>query len=158
MSWNKDVQGLAWGSLGQEYPVKRQNRNFLQSLQLSDIASYPHWMKKSHKLVRMAFFDRNLLSSSSSLHLGDQCMCFPDSSKEVFPVMFPGLERKIFWCSSIEPDPGEEVSNKLFQMYGSSQQELQKFHPLHHLLWTGEWEASVRGQCQKPAWGVLRAY
>lgn len=42
-------------------------------------------------------------------------------------------------------------------MYGSSQQESQKFHPLHHLLWTGEWEALVRGQCQKPAWGVLRA-
>lgn len=69
----------------------------------------------------------------------------------------PGLGHKISWCSSIEPDPGEEVSNIFFQMYKSSQQELQRFHPLHHPLWTGEWEALVQDQCQKPAWGVLRA-
>lgn len=47
-------------------------------------------MQKNHKLIQMAFFDRNSLLSSSSLHLDDQCMCFPDSSKEVFPAKFPG--------------------------------------------------------------------
>lgn len=72
-------------------------------------------------------------------------------------IYLPGLGHKIFWCSNIEPDPGEEISNKFCQRYGSSQQELQRFHPLHHLLWTGGWEASVRGRYQMPAWGVLRA-
>lgn len=47
-------------------------------------------MQKSHKLIQMAFFDRNLLLSSSSLHWADRCTCFPGSSKEVFPAKFPG--------------------------------------------------------------------
>lgn len=49
----------------------------------------------------MAFFDRNLLSSSSGLQRDDQCMCFPDSSKEVFPVKFPE-KAKGFQCDMLK--------------------------------------------------------
>lgn len=78
-------------------------------------------MQESHKLIRMAFFDRNLLSSSSSLHLGDQCTCFPDSSKEVFPVTFPEKAKSFAVCHS------EKDSQLLTAKSPSSPQDI--FHP-----------------------------
>lgn len=90
----QDVQVLAWGSSARECFAKRQNRNLLQFLQLSDICSYLQWTQKSHRLIQMAFFGRNLLLSLSSLHWGDQCRCFPDSSKEDFPWKFPEKAKK----------------------------------------------------------------
>lgn len=78
-------------------------------------------MQESHKLIRMAFFDRNLLSSSSSLHLGDQCTCFPDNSKEVFPVMFPEKAKSFAVCHR------EKDSQLLTDKSPSSPQDI--FHP-----------------------------